>query len=161
MSPDTVFVILTYGVLPAWASMIFAPRSALARWIVHTAWVPAVVALGFTWAFASSGPWPPGAGFTTLPGVMALSDSPHLALAGWLHATAFDLFVATWAVRDAERLGIPHALVAPYLLLAVVLGPLALLLYLLLRALWAGRWTIVEGASRSARRPPLESETAG
>ncbi len=63
------------------------------------------------------------------------------------------------AARD--RLGIPHALVAPYLVLAVVLGPLALLLYLLLRMFWAGRWTIVEGASRAARRPALESGTAG
>lgn len=46
-------------------------------------------------------------------------------------------------------------------MLAVVLGPLALLLYLLLRMFWAGRWTIVEGASRAARRPALESGTAG
>jgi len=139
MHPDTVFVLFTYGVLPAWGCLIFAPRWRWTRWIVHTMWVVAIVSVGFAWALLSAGSWPPGATFTTLDGVMALSRSPHLALAGWLHNTAFDFFVATWAVSDADRLGIRHRYMVPYLLTAVVVGPIALLYYLALRRVAGAR----------------------
>jgi len=149
MRPQIVFLLLTYGALLAWACLIFAPRSRWTRRLVHTAWVPVILSLGFAWALLSAGPWPPGAGFTTLDGVMALSRSPHLALTGWLHAAAFDFFVATWAVRDADRLGIRHGLMVPYLLAAVVVGPIALLYYLVLRRAVARRRGLDEVPARA------------
>ena len=53
-----------------------------------------------------------------------------LLLAGWVHYLAFDLFVGSWEVRDAQRLGIPHLLVVPCLVLTFLFGPVGLLLYL-------------------------------
>jgi hypothetical protein len=55
-------------------------------------------------------------------------------LAGWIHYLAFDLFVGSWEVRDAQRVGIHHLFVVPCLVLTVLFGPIGLLLYLLLRA---------------------------
>jgi hypothetical protein len=61
-----------------------------------------------------------------------------LAMAGWLHYLAFDLFIGAWEVRDAQRHGIPHLLVIPCLLLTFLLGPIGLLCYMAARVRWSG-----------------------
>ena len=65
--------------------------------------------------------------------VYALFQDPALVLAGWIHYLAFDLFIGSWEVRDARRIGIPHLLVVPCLIGTFLVGPVGLLLYLLLR----------------------------
>ena len=71
--------------------------------------------------------------FNTLDGVAALFSNRWLLLAGWVHYLAFDLFVGSWEVRDAMRLGISHLLVIPCLVLTFLFGPAGLLAYLCLR----------------------------
>lgn len=56
-----------------------------------------------------------------------------LLLAGWVHYLAFDLFIGSWEVRDAQRHGLSHLLVVPCLALTFLFGPVGLLLYLGLR----------------------------
>jgi hypothetical protein len=63
-----------------------------------------------------------------------LFRNEYLLLAGWIHYLAFDLFIGSWQVRDAERNGVPHLAVVPCLVLTFLLGPTGLLLYLLIRA---------------------------
>ncbi len=45
----------------------------------------------------------------------------------------FDLFVGAWEVRDAQRRGIAHGFVVPCLVFTLMLGPIGLFLYLVLR----------------------------
>lgn len=73
--------------------------------------------------------------FSTLDSVYAIFQNPALLLAGWVHYLAFDLFIGSWEVRDARRIGIPHLLVVPCLIGTFLVGPIGLLLYLLLRFL--------------------------
>jgi hypothetical protein len=56
----------------------------------------------------------------------------------------FDLFIGSWEVRDAQRLGIHHLLVIPCLVFTFMLGPVGLLAYLLLRFAVRRQWTIEE-----------------
>jgi hypothetical protein len=144
MSPDLVFVLATYGVLPAWGLLICAPQWRWTQRLVHAIWIPLLFALAFAWAFTHPPAWPPGGSFFTLRGVMILFDDPHLALAAWLHVTVFDLFVGAWVARDAIRCGIAHWSVVPCLLAALVLGPLGLALYLVIRFAWRQRLTLIE-----------------
>ena len=60
-------------------------------------------------------------------------------LAGWVHYLVFDLFVGSWEVSDARRLGIPHLFVVPCLILTFLLGPCGLLLYLAVRSFASGK----------------------
>jgi hypothetical protein len=86
-------------------------------------------------------PTPPeGGSFATLPGVMALFTSPYVALAGWVHYLVFDLFVGAWEVRDAQRLGIRHAVVVPCLVMTFLLGPSGLLAWMGVR--WGMRGVV-------------------
>ena len=82
------------------------------------------------------------AAFNTLAGVKSLFQNDALLLAGWIHYLAFDLFVGSWEVRDANRLGIHHLLVIPCLVCTLMLGPAGLLAYFVLRVILRGRWTI-------------------
>jgi len=54
-------------------------------------------------------------------------------LAGWVHYLAFDLFIGSWEVRDANRHGIPPWAIIPSLILTFLFGPMGLLLYFLIR----------------------------
>ena len=84
--------------------------------------------------------------FTTLAGVMKLFMMKEVAVAGWVHYLVFDLFVGAWIGRDAQRCAVPHLLVVPCLLLTLLLGPLGLLAYLLLRGILnRGGWQLFEG----------------
>jgi hypothetical protein len=58
---------------------------------------------------------------------------PHIVVAGWIHYLIFDLFVGAWETRDAQRRGIPHLLVIPCLIVTLMIGPVGLLLYVLVR----------------------------
>ena len=92
---------------------------------------------------------------------MPLFTSPEIALAGWVHYLAFDLFVGAWEVRTARREAIPHLLVLPCLVLTFLFGPVGFLLFLGLRAarpsLPAPRRPEMSAAPlfRPARRRPL------
>ena len=69
----------------------------------------------------------------TLSGVSELLGTADGAAAGWAHFIAFDLFVGRWAYLDSRERGVPALLTAPILLLTVLLGPIGLLVYLLVR----------------------------
>jgi hypothetical protein len=78
-----------------------------------------------------------GGGFTSLAAVMALFSLPGNTLLGWTHYLAFDLFTGSWAVQDSAERGVPHWLVIPCLALTFMLGPIGLLLYFIIRTVWA------------------------
>jgi ABA4-like protein len=87
-------------------------------------------------------------GFGSLDQVAILFSNRQALLAGWIHYLAFDLFIGSWEVRDAQRLAIPHLAVIPALVLTFMFGPIGLLLYLLERAFW--KKTIAIDASAGA-----------
>jgi hypothetical protein len=66
----------------------------------------------------------------SVSGVSALFQNPNLALLGWVHYIAFDLWVGSWEAEEADRLEMPHGLLVPCLLLTSLFGPLGLLLFL-------------------------------
>jgi hypothetical protein len=144
MTPDTVFLVCNNGVIPAWLLLAVAPGWRWTERIVHAAWIPLLLGLVYTAAFALNSSPPEGAGFGSLEGVMKLFTSPHAMLAGWIHYLAFDLFVGAWEVRDARRNGIPHWMVLPCLFFTLMLGPIGLGLYLVLRAARGRGFSLVE-----------------
>ena len=149
MNPETLFSLANYSVMPFWLLLIVAPRWRLA----HAFLAPVLVALLLGLAYAicilpqiGSG----DGGFGSLGEVRLAFDNDYVLLAGWIHYLAFDLFVGSWEVRDAQRVGIPHLAVVPCLALTFILGPIGLCLYLLLRLGWKRNWNLVAEASSSS-----------
>lgn len=69
-----------------------------------------------------------GGGFGTLAQVQALFASAPVALAGWVHYLAFDLFVGLWIAQRADEAGLSRLLQAPILATTFLFGPIGLLL---------------------------------
>ena len=133
MSLETVFLVCNYGVLPAWLLLAAAPKAPITSAVVHATWIPLVLAAVYAGGMATAPPPPEGASFFTLGGVQLFLSQPHGALVGWVHYLAFDLFVGAWEVRDAARRGINHLIVIPCLLFTLMLGPIGLGLYAIVR----------------------------
>ena len=132
MDLDTVFSIAGSLAMLGWAALVLsplAPRPALA--LAGLA-IPGALSLGYGVLIALHWADAPG-GFGSLAGVQALFTAPGLALAGWVHDLAFDLFVGAWIVTRARSEGIGHLTILPTLPLTLCFGPLGLAAFLALR----------------------------
>lgn len=145
MSPETLFLVCNNAVLPAWVLLVVAPGWRWTDLLIHRIWVPTLLGVAYAVAIVQGlGGSPEGSGFGSLAGVMQLFTDPWAMCGGWIHYLVFDLFVGAWEVRDARRLGIPHLLLVPCLLMTLMLGPIGLLLYVALRFARTGATTLDE-----------------
>lgn len=127
---------------PVWLLMIFAPRW---RGTERLAASPlTVLPLLAVWAVFAA---------PVLPELWAAVSSPDIdtfreltALANgagalWAQVIAWDLLLGQWMYREARRLSVPPLLMAPLLLLTILLSPVGLPLFLVVRAIWTPRTT--------------------
>ncbi|MFF9852042.1 ABA4-like family protein [Streptomyces litmocidini] len=140
-----LFELTFFLAAPVWLLMIFAPHwrgterlaaSPLTVLPILAVWaVLAAPVLPELWAAVSS------------PGLDAFRDLTALANGAgalWAQVIAWDLLLGQWMYREARRLSVPPLLMAPLLLLTILLSPVGLPLFLIVRAIWT---------TRSERRP--------
>jgi hypothetical protein len=132
MTPDALFQIANPIAMAGWIALVLAPLAprltdAFAALILPILLSVAYAALILAYWSGATG------GYGSLPEVMALFTDPHIALAGWVHYLAFDLFVGAWATRTARRAGIPHFMVLPHLGLIFLFGPAGFLTFQAMR----------------------------
>ena len=143
MEPSRLFDLVQWIAMPGWLLLAILPRW---KWTqtISTAALPAILGVIYLVLFLQYfGQVPEGFGaFGSLAGVRAAFSIDGMLLAGWIHYLAFDLFVGSWEVRDAQRVGVPHLLVVPCLFLTLMMGPVGLLCYLILRGAIARRFRI-------------------
>lgn len=133
MDAETLFLICNRAVLPAWLLLVLAPKWQWTHKLVFHAWIPSLLAVCYLYAFLNAQPAPEEASFSSLSGILAYFQMPYVALAGWIHYLAFDLFVGSWILRDGQRNNIHHLLLVPCLFFTLMLGPAGLLMYFVLR----------------------------
>ncbi|MFT6397858.1 MAG: hypothetical protein ACJAYU_002613 [Bradymonadia bacterium] len=125
MTPETLFLIVSYGIIVPWFLLFFAPNSRLTNSLVQAFWIPLVLASVYVVGIAFA----PTGDMMSLSGVMQLFTEPWAVLAGWIHYLVFDLFVGAWQVRDARRREISRIWVTICLFFTMMLGPVGLALY--------------------------------
>lgn len=138
MNWEMIFTITNNFALVMWLILVFAPRKDI---VLKGLFYGGAGLLALTYAVIviplTTGMIEGGAGgapdFTTLAGVQALLASDGGATIGWVHYLAFDLFVGIWIARNADRYGFNRIVQIPILFFTLMLGPLGLTLYLLLR----------------------------
>jgi len=132
MSPDALFQIANPLALLGWVALVLSPLAPRAALLLAGVVVPLVLSVGYAalvmafWSGAAGG-------FDTLANVQLLFTDPAIALAGWVHYLAFDLFVGAWATRTARDEGIPHLFLIPCLVLTFLFGPAGFLAFSALR----------------------------
>lgn len=132
MTPDALFQLANPLALLGWLVLLASPLAPRAAQVISSAAIPLLLALAYTGLVLAFW-WEAPGGFGSLPEVMALFTHPQIALAGWLHYLAFDLFLGAWEVRTARAEGIPHWAVIPCLILTFLFGPAGLLAFAILR----------------------------
>ncbi len=132
MKAEQIFSIANLIAMISWIILAVAPRWILTRKIVLSGAIPLLLSLAYliliVLFFGSA-----DGGFSSLAGVMKLFTNEWATLAGWIHYLAFDLFVGSWEVKDAQERGISHWFVIPCLFLTFMFGPIGFLLYSILR----------------------------
>ena len=137
----TLFSVTNVLALAGWALLVAAPRKPLVHSIILYLCV-ALLCLIYLILFAlvlSGGVDPqrvPGAdaaGFTTIAGVRGFFASDGGVVIGWTHYLAFDLFTGLWIARDADNKGFSRIIQAPFLLITLLVGPVGLLSWLVMR----------------------------
>ena len=128
MDADLIFKICNTAALTSWVLLVAAPRWKLVpqimRWGVITLMAVLYSVLIAVYFFRVE-----GGGFSTLAAVQALFTSREVALAGWVHYLAFDLFVGLWIAEKSDSLGIARIVQAPVLVTTFMFGPLGFLMF--------------------------------
>jgi len=132
MTADKIFSIANIIALLSWLVLLVAPRWTVTRKIVLSGAIPLLLSVTYLILIVLFFGKADG-GFDSLANVMKLFTNEWAVLAGWIHYLAFDLFVGSWEVKDAQARGISHWFVIPCLVLTFLFGPIGFLLYSILR----------------------------
>ncbi len=136
-TPESLFQLSSPLALLGWLALAlnpFAPR--LVQGVAMA--IPLVLSLLYSglilvhWAQAEGG-------FGSLADVQRLFTQAPVALAGWVHYLAFDLFVGAWIARTAQAEGINHLFILPCLALTFLFGPAGLIAFAILRLTLSGK----------------------
>ena len=71
--------------------------------------------------------------FFSVEGIRAISGNDAGVVIGWTHYLAFDLFIGLWIARDADAKGFGRIAQFPFLFLTLMVGPVGLFLWLIVR----------------------------
>ncbi|MEG3635645.1 ABA4-like family protein [Micromonospora palythoicola] len=134
----TLFTLTFAVAAPFWALMILLPTWRVTHRIIRSPLIvlPAVVIYAAL-VVPAFGEVLPAVLSPTLDGVRELLGTADGTAAAWAHMIAFDLFVGRWAWLDSRERKVPPLVMAPVLVLTILLGPLGLAAYLLVRTRWA------------------------
>jgi hypothetical protein len=148
---ETLFQIVNVAIMPFWLLMVLAPRWQWTQRLMGSLIAPILFAGLYVVLVAPALPRVlPLLVRPDLTRIAELLGQPEAAVVAWVHFLTFDLFVGRWEYLDAQQRRLSHWLLAPALLLTLLLGPLGLLTYLLLR--WLGvRAGLRAAASESGR----------
>ncbi|OKJ53500.1 hypothetical protein AMK27_29415 [Streptomyces sp. CB02009] len=125
---------------PVWLLMIFAPAWRITERVAASPLT--VLPLLVVWAVLAAPVAPElwtavsSPDLDTFRDLMALANG---AGAIWAQVIAWDLLLGQWMYREARRLAVPPLLMAPLLVLTILLSPLGLPLFLVVRAVWTSR----------------------
>ena len=139
MTLNTVYMLANLLAVSAWILLVASVFSSQKVSLFAARTVPVVLASVYTVLMTGLLPFE-GGGFDSLTSLAKLFAQPEIALVGWIHYLAFDLFIGAWQVQTARRDNLSKILVFPALLLTMVLGPLGLLFFLVARFIVCGKW---------------------
>lgn len=138
MPLETIFSLCSLAAVIGWLALLITPISRTRLIRVARTMALLLCAAYFTQLFTITQPVQ-GGSFSTLAGVTALFSLPGNVMLGWTHFLAFDLFIGSWEIENAGKLGIPHwAMIIP-LGLTFMLGPIGLLTYVAIRTIHVWR----------------------
>ncbi len=142
MDLESAFKLVNGIVLIPWILMWVAPRWNITQGILNFGLFSLLMAVLYLVCLILY----LGEGGGSMGSIADLSTSfqhPGIVLLAWIHYLSFDLFVGAWILRDSQRCGMHHLIVLPCLIFSLMLGPVGLLLYWLLKGILKKEWILI------------------
>lgn len=134
MDADFLFKVINIVALIGWGFIILMPHHSSTKNWVQMGFIP--VCLALVYLFIAVFNFGDAEGdFSSIKGIRSLFENDYALLAGWVHYLVFDQWVGLWETYNAKKTGIKHLYIIPCLILTLLLGPVGLLSYLLLRSI--------------------------
>ena len=133
MDIELLFKIVNASVMPAWVLMMIGPRWLITRVLVHSYLYPFVLGIVYAAIIIPSFLQGGEGDMMSVAGLQVGFQNGLVLVGAWVHYLIFDMFVGAWESRDAQKLGISHWLLLPCLFFTLMLGPVGLMLYLVIR----------------------------
>ena len=123
--PETLFSLASYLAMAGWLVLIIgiALDRPLLRDRIAGLWVPLILSAAYAVVIAVFW-WDAEGSFDSLAGVQQLFTWPWVALAGWVHYLAYDLFIGALMSRRIMEARINRLVLIPVLPLAFMFGPI-------------------------------------
>jgi len=148
-TPEILYFWINLGVIPFWLILIFFPQSYLSRFLV-TSILPFII-LGGVYLFILYKSYLTGydfkGNFSLYLGLGELSrlfEDNFYILIFWTHFVAINLFTGGWIVKDSQKFSINKMFITIPLLVTYLTGPIGLLLYWIVRIIYAKRINLYE-----------------
>lgn len=132
MTINSIYLLANALAIVGWALLFAAAFTSLKVQWVASRFIPVMLAGLYAVLIVGMLPFR-GGGFGSLQELTQLFAQPEIALVGWIHYLAFDLFIGGWQVETVKREQLPTLLLLPSLLLTLVFGPVGLLFFIVLR----------------------------
>jgi len=136
-------------VLPLWLLLIFLPNSNLSKVLINSITIPLLFSVAYIYAayqiFLLE--IPIYNAFNLYQGIdelYALFADEGFLIIFWLHFLAINLFVGSWIARDGVRNNIAQKIIFLPLIIVYFTGPVGLLLYWIIRMVFARRFSFNE-----------------
>jgi hypothetical protein len=144
------FTLVFVAAAPFWLLMIFAPKWEWTRRAVSSPWsaTPPLV-FWFIFAIPMFGELLPAVAKPTLAGWQDLLAEPAAITFAWAQIIAWDLFLGRWMYLDSRERNIHPLVMGPLLVVAIMLSPIAMPVYLILRKVLGTTASAPEAATRA------------
>jgi hypothetical protein len=140
MSPEIIFTVTTGIALFGWLILFLLSPFVLEidKFLIGV--IICLLALVYAWLLIRSFHPSDALKFTRLGGVMELFQNKIIVTAGWVHYLALDLLTGIWIRRNADKYGFPYGVVVLCLLITMMIAPVGILVYLVIRAFRSGNY---------------------
>ncbi|WP_436492198.1 ABA4-like family protein [Actinokineospora sp. HUAS TT18] len=130
-----LFDLAFWVTVPFWALMVFAPRWSWTHRIVSSPWI--VLPTLVVWAVLAAPLFPELWSAVTTPSeakLRAFVEQDGAVALIWAQIIAWDLFIGRWMYLESRRLDIHPLIMGPLLVFTILLSPIGLPVFLVLRA---------------------------
>ena len=143
---ENIYLWANFGVLPFWFMIIFIPNSKVTQIFVNSIILPLILASFYGYIIYQIILLGEPVSeifklYLELDNLYARFATESFLLLFWLHYVALNLFLGSWASRDAVKYGMPRILAFIPLILIYFTGPVGLILYWMIRIFYAKRIT--------------------
>ena len=140
--PETIYLWLSFGVLPFWLTLIFFPNSRISLIFISSIFLPIIFSLIYSYIIYlliinGESFFEIFDLYLGIENLHSLFSNDIFLLIFWIHFLGINLFLGSWVSRDALRYSIPKFLSGISLISIYFTGPLGLVLYWFIRIFYS------------------------